>query len=595
MDALSVLLARIGEGLTALGHDIDAAVLADATTPQERQTALRLAMASLKEVEAGSTTSMALVEAETWTQVEGRLCRADEAASWMLVCRRAVRALFLAAEGQGETSGLVARHALRRLSQIPLLTRPPYVPLEVPWMRRIPDSSEVASHAIVHPAPGQRVGAGNWLVSSRARDEAVVVELYVDEFGQVASWSHANEQGQRGALLSSLPFEGCSYLPLTAGLWPVFLLAPAAPVDPTGAPIRHVPTEKALTTVERLCDVAPDGAEDLALDAGAALTAVIRERDHHAGRVTELLGDATWQRLRGRAFAHLLGDLVCAGCAWKGTPHAAQLAARGHLLCPGCGLPALHAGDPTVVLAQLFETLGQAVAAAQAGPQSVHVAGTDQHGDHVEETVTIGARALWFQVSRIAEALANVTSAADPDGRGMRRVAVKAAQRAGDAASADMLAKRYLADAEKVEEPAGAVFFRELQAIAGFGGEMPEPPPFDPARQMWMCCGLTPCLCAVSWDLPPVSMGGDALAQRLDAAGAVDTHPLVCRYCEGPLTREEIGERLCAVRDGDFCEARPHPTHRFPAGDGCCGICDVNAKAVSALAPCPGDGAERSA
>lgn len=597
MDALLVdLIRRIVAALAALGLQSHAAQLDLAVTVPNVPAvilALRLAMGALKEEEALCTSTLSLIEAETWSQMQGRLCRADEASAWMLVCRRTVRATFLSDEGQEKAARVVIRHVLRIIAQIPLTARPPYVPLEVPWVRRIPDSLEVDAHAAEHPTPGGG-GGGNWLISSRERDEAIVAELFVDEMGAVASWSHTDARGQRGALVSALPFAECRFLPLTAGLWPVFLLAPAAPIDPTGAPIEHIPTDKALDHVGWFKDVTPEGGEEQADSHGAALTAVVRERDHHAGRVAELIGDATWQRLRGRAFASLLGDLTCAGCAWTGTPHAAQLDKRGPLLCPACNLPALHAGDPTVVLAPLYETLGEAVSAAEKGPARAFITGTDQHGAHVEETVTIPEGALWHEVGRIAEALANVTTAADADGRGMRRAAVKAAQRADDTARADALAKRYLGDVEQVEGADGDTFFAELQAIAGFGGVMPPPPPFDSRRMVWACCGLVPCLCAAAWGLPVVSSGRDALAERIETdAAAADPHPLVCRHCEGPMTPEDIETRFCAVRDGDFCQPRPHPSHSFPTRQGHCLVCDVNIDAGDALVPCQVDIAEK--
>ncbi len=435
----------------------------------------------------------------SWSDVEAALDQAAEHDLFAVVCRFALDAARAWARSRPREAEKIARRALRMLDTIPTACRPPYVPLELPWLPRLPFVEEVAAHAQRHLVPGTP-GAGLWLVSSLTNDSSTTVELFAIH-GEVWSWSHHAEDGSRGVPMGKLKVTGCRFLPMTASHFPVCLFTdPAPPVD--GAPLRHVPTVTALAKLGDLLEstkedsYTPAAVDLLAVD---DLRAVVRERDHHAGRVGELLRDCTWFQLRARAFARALPDVTCAGCGWTGDPYAANLSTEGRLTCPCCGVPGIYGATPGPTL---LMDLGAALIPAY---EAAMVKGADA--------------SRWREVGAVASAMVTLTSVQSPQGRGARRAALRAAISAGDAALGEKLRAAYVEEASVyinsvVEETPDNVtryrgqlavvmdeFIVELTTIAG-GFEPARRPTWDAERACWTCCGLPVCACAAAWGMP---------------------------------------------------------------------------------------------
>lgn len=228
-----------------------------------------------------------------------------------------------------ETAERFATLATGLLDAVPTLTASPYRAVELPWIWGRPNERVVAAHAAAHPIQGAR-GLGFWLA--------------VNDAGEAGPDPGILALGVRGGESCLVTFDGggeraCSlaverwtqttrFLALSAVGIPTCFLYPAPAVDPLAKPIRHVDTEPALAAAQRLLAADPEAA--------AILEAMIRERDHHLARVTELLDANTAAKMRQRALARLVETVRCQHCAWRGTP--AQTGTLGDLLmCPGCG------------------------------------------------------------------------------------------------------------------------------------------------------------------------------------------------------------------------------------------------------------------
>lgn len=365
------------------------------------------------------------------------------------------------------------------------------MPIEIPWMRRVPAPQDVAAHHVKHSV---RWGPGGalWLLGREAITDVPpsVVYLYVED-DEVRVF-------QRGAShpIGKIDFTGCSFLPITPAFLPAFLFDVDVPVDPTGAPIRHVPTAQALAALAahvRITGGYGAGSTD-------DLRSVIRERDHHASRVGELLTDATWLRLRARAFATFLSSVFeCLACGWTGSPWGAPMDPRGLLRCPRCEIPSLvdpHRELPSWMMVTLLEEIMMAAEAT-----------------------------AWRSAGRAAEAMTRLCGAGTLDGERARRGAWRGALAAGDVERAAALREHYLAEPDLLQRLAV-----ELRANA--------PVPLKREGTTWGCCGTEVCICGHGWPVP--------LDIQTLAAGPVGTVQIVT-----PSARVHL-------RDGESLELVMH-------------------------------------
>lgn len=395
--------------------------------------------------------------------------------------RRAAAALR-SPRAAGERQALVV---LRLLRAAPLVVTPPYVPVEIPWLRRTPGPDDVAPHARAHPLPGRP--GGLWIACAEHRpadaSSAGLFELFVED-AVVMSGMHTDPRTGRPVPLDTVNVTGCKWLQVTEYLLPAFLGAAAAPIDPTGAPILHVPTARALELVdvserhqtERAVHQHPDLVARIQ-EGAADLRRVVRERDHHAQRVGELLHDADWFLARTRALTRFVPEVRCAVCTWVGWPYSCAVHPEGLLLCPICGAPCCDAAFPApdwVIEALVVDVAGKAEAVRAAG------------GSPAPET--------WARVSQVAEALTMLSGVDDGEGHAARRCAVIAAVLVGDDARAVGLAERFAAE-HRGREDTGAA--EEIEALAAGNAILSYDAVLAAGR--WSCCDEPLCVCGRGW------------------------------------------------------------------------------------------------
>jgi hypothetical protein len=236
------------------------------------------------------------------------------------------------------------------LRALPQLLGTPAAAVELPWSWGSPSLEAVAAHAAAHPIPG-RPGFALWLCARDATwgTEVALLDLGAYEGAVVAPGlgeEYGTDQLPRGAF--------SRFLPTSAEGIPLCFLLPAAAVDVEGRPVEHVPTEDALEairSVERVLE--PAALEDATVrKALTSFRMLAFERDHHAQRVGQLLQSSSQAVLRFRALAHLVGELACTDCDWRGPAREARLD-EGGLACPTCGVsvgvpltPAPEAPEP---------------------------------------------------------------------------------------------------------------------------------------------------------------------------------------------------------------------------------------------------------